>query len=54
MVSAANRVIFKPLQVDIEIPETFPQELKPRSFQIVSSRALPSFAARLKSCPFKT
>jgi hypothetical protein len=33
--AAANTVIFKRLRVGIEFPETFPQGLKPRSFQVV-------------------
>jgi len=35
VVSAANRVIFRWHQVDIELPETFPQRLKPSSFQAI-------------------
>jgi len=46
VVSAANRVIFNWLYVDIELPESVPQGLKP-------GHSTP-FAARLKSCPFKT
>jgi hypothetical protein len=30
--SAANRVIFKRLNIDIELPETIPQGLKPAHF----------------------
>jgi hypothetical protein len=41
--AAANMVIFKRLQVGIELPETFPRDQSPAFLRL--------FAARLKSCP---
>jgi hypothetical protein len=57
-------VIFKRLQGGIEMPETFPQGLKPSSFaatfgttEVVpfqNSGAIGIFQKAVKPCPFKT